>query len=243
MAGGSPALRSVVVAIAIPVLTMAGSVAVDFATSVPNSVTWWLVVGLVTVALGVLAAMSATGPEPRPPRPGQPPARSRGPSKGRAAITGLLVCAAVVGALIPGARYAYGWISGDEDGVDRLAEPVSASAGLLAVTVGKVEVTAHFTKVTMTVANDYPDTITLPLYRNAQLTAGTTTIEGDPFRSNRWTDSVPPKQSRTGTVVFGEPLDPAASTATVTFTTIFGNTGLRGPRSLAVEDVPLTPVR
>ncbi|WP_158840465.1 hypothetical protein [Saccharothrix deserti] len=256
MSGGSPAFRSAVVAVLTPVIGTAVAVAINFATAVPDSVTLWLVVGGLTVVAAVLTATTATDtPSPRHagpptgapfgapnrasgwPPPNQPRQRSSG--RGRAALIGLAVCAVVVAIVVPGARFAYGWITGNETGVERLAESRSASAGALALTVDGVEVTSHFTKVTMTVRNDYDTSVTLPVFGYSQLTSGAVTVEGEPFRS-RWPDTVPPGQSRTGTITFGEPLPDSATSVTVTFTTVFG--ALHGPDSLSVEDVPLRPV-
>jgi hypothetical protein len=244
MSGGSPALRSAVVAVLTPVIGTGVAVAINFATAVPDSVTLWLVVGGLTVVAAVLTASTAATP-PRPAAPpfgsprrphGPPPPRSSG--RGRAALIGLVVCTAVVAVVVPGARFAYGWITGNETGVQRLAEPRSATAGELTLTVDGIEVTAHFTMVTMTVRNDYASSAKLPIFGNSQLTSGTVTVEGEPFRS-RWPDTVPPGQSRTGTITFAEPLPDSATSVTVTFTTIFGVLG--GPAALSVEDVPLLP--
>jgi hypothetical protein len=236
MAGGNPALRSTVVAVLTPVVGTAVAVAVNFATSVPDNVVLWAAVGLLTIVLSVLAAMSA-GQSPPPPGTRQ---RTPGPSKGRAALIGFAVCLVIVAVLVPGARYAYGWVTGNETGVNRLAEPRSVTAGRLTLSVDRVEVTSHFTKVTMTVTNGYERTVNLPVFGYSQLTSGTVTAEGEPFRS-KWNTDVPPDQSRTGTVVFGEPLEPSATSVTVTFTVVFGVGEPGGPNALAVKDVPLKP--
>ncbi|NGY64327.1 hypothetical protein G7043_35975 [Lentzea sp. NEAU-D13] len=236
MAGGSPALRSTVVAVLTPVIGTAVAVVVNFATTVPDNVLLWVAVGVLTLVLSVLAAMSA-GQAPPPPGTRQ---RTRGPSKGRAALIGFAVCLVIVAVLVPGARYAYGWVTGNETGVDRLAEPRSVTAGRLTMSVDRVEVTSHFTKVTMTVTNGYEMTVNLPVFGYSQLTSGTLTAEGEPFRS-KWNTDIPPDQSRTGTIAFSEPLEPAATSVTVTFTHVFGAGEPGAPNSLAVRDVPLKP--
>jgi hypothetical protein len=92
----------------------------------------------------------------------------------------------------------------------------------------------------MTVTNGYERSVILLVSRYSQLTSGTVTAEGEPLRS-KWDTEVPPDQSRAGTVVFGQPLEPSATSVTVAFTMVIGVDERGGPNALAVKDVPLKP--
>ena len=67
-----------------------------------------------------------------------------------------------------------------------------------------------------------------------------TSLGGDPFRSS-WNQTIAPGQTRRGTLVFPGHLDPAGTTATLSFATVFEQ-GFDGPSSIVVGGLELAPV-
>jgi hypothetical protein len=168
--------------------------------------------------------------QPRPPRP--PPARV---PVFLAILVLLLVCGGGAGALAVGAQYVGGWVTGDEDGVDVLAAEKSAKAGPLTLTVHRVRLTAHFTRVEMSAANSGDTSLTLPIFGYCQVTVqGGRTLEGDSFRSD-WPQTVPAEGLVRGTVNFGR-LPDRTTRMSVSFTTVFGP----GANSVTIRDITLT---
>jgi hypothetical protein len=232
----------VVAALPTYIVSTALAVAINFATdSWRSSTVWFAVGGLVLLSAG-LAALSAGGGGADPgyhPRPGYSPgysspapSGSRGGGRAVAAIIVILLLVASVFAV----RFAFGYVTGREPGVDRLVKPVSARNGALTLTVDKVEVTRHFTRVEMSAKNTGRDALSLPVFSNAQLTAGRQTKSGDAFASD-WPDNVPPGSTVSGVVVFRMVVGPTTTRASVSFATIFGSLSTRG--SVVIKSVPL----
>lgn len=178
-----------------------------------------------------------------PPPPGRadyPPARPR-PARSRmpavlAVLVLLLVCGGGGGAIAYGAQYAGGWLTGDENGPDILAEEASAVEGDLTLTVHRVRRTAHYTRVEVSAANHGSKSLRLPVFGSCQLTAaGGATVAGDDLHSD-WADTVPAGGLVRGTIAFGR-LPAGVSTVSLSFTHIFGRSG----GSITVEDIRLTP--
>ena len=179
-------------------------------------------------------ATAPTGVVPPPPRRG-----------GVSVLVGVLVAVLVIG--IGGVAVTYavatvsGFITGNQVGVDRLESPVAVDSGGIVTTVERVEHTADFTRVELTVRNDLANTITLPVYGNATLSAEDgTTLEADAFRSS-WSDTIPPGQLRRGTIVFNGHLPDAGIIATLSFATVFEQ-GFTGPASIVVPGLPIAPL-
>jgi hypothetical protein len=144
----------------------------------------------------------------------------------------LLLCGGGAAAATYGVGFLGGFITGDERGTDVLAQPGTATEGPLTLTVTGVEQTRHFTRVHLTAANSGEDTLSLPVFGYTQLTGGRTTLTGDPSRSD-WPIQVPAGSEVSGTVVFSGHLPAGTTSASLTFTTIFGS--LRaGGRSIKV---------
>lgn len=165
-------------------------------------------------------------------RPGQP----RGVGAGL--VVGLVVLL-FVGGLAYGVTYAVGLITGREDGVERLAAPVTGRAGALRVRVEEVEVGRRFTQVRLTATNSAAFPVTIPLFGNCQLVEPkrvalpakvgfTTSVLDIP------TGSIP----ITNEIVFtGTPSD-ARTSLTLTCSTLYWQ-GFDQPRSLQVKGIAL----
>lgn len=186
-----------------------------------------------TVPPGAARPTAPTGVVPPPPR------------RGVGVLTGVLVAVLVIGGGGALATYAIatvtGFVTGNQAGTDRLENgPVAVDSGGVVTAVERVEHTADFTRVELTVRNDLANTITLPLYGNATLSAEDgTTLEADAFRSS-WSDTIPPGQLRRGTIVFSGHLSETGTTATLSFATVFEQ-GFTGPQSISVPGLALAP--
>lgn len=138
-----------------------------------------------------------------------------------------------------GGWYVTSWLIGTESGPDVLVRPVSTTQGPLTITVERVEVTRHLTKVGVTAINSGKDSITLPLFGNCQLNAGGATMGADPFRS-RWNQDVPAGNRSKGTIVFsGNPAE-GATTASLSFSHTYGSFALD---SITVSGIELAAGR
>lgn len=248
---------------------VAAGVVIQFATDWTGIGTW-LAAPLTGMAASLVAIMKdvlTKEPEPEPaPAPAAPPVggaapnprgqggATAGPSTGVvppprrggvSVLVGVLVAVLVIG--VGGVLVTYavatvsGFVTGNQVGVDRLQNgPVAVDSGGVVTTVERVEHTADFTRVELTVRNDLGNTITLPLYGNATLSAEDgTTLEADPFRSS-WSESIAPGQLRRGTIVFGGHLPDAGTTATLAFGTVFEQ-GFTGPQTIAVPGLSIAP--
>jgi hypothetical protein len=210
-------------------------------------------VPVTAVVFGVIAALATAHVERAVPdtpsgSSGQPPAPAPRP-RGRAGVSlpvGILVTVLVLAvggwAVAAGTRYAVGWITGNEDGPNRLVQPVSGGSRGVALTVTDVWHTPHFTRVAASVDNGLRNSISLPLFQNCTLRgADGTTLQADPFRSSTWAESVPAGvKGQAGTIVFPGHLPNAVATASLSFATVF-EAGFDGPRSLSVSGLRLRP--
>jgi hypothetical protein len=176
------------------------------------------------------AATYPPGPYPVGPTPRTTPAVR--PKPGRAARSALIAILVVLVAcggggfvVTAGVRYAVSWVTGREDGTDRLVEPVSGRAGALGVTVERVVYTAHFTRVDLVVRNEGSAAASLPLFGNCVFAGSDgTTLEADAFRS-QWSETVPPGGTQRGTVTFGGKLPDGVVRASLSFSHVFGPGG------------------
>jgi hypothetical protein len=123
-----------------------------------------------------------------------------------------------------GIRYAVGMVTGNEDqvGQERMASSPAPSdkSGKVTVTVTSIVNTAHFTRVELTVSNQESQPATLSLFRNCVFTAGETTLQADPFKSD-WVEDVPPGSVQRGRVIFPGHVPDSASTAQFSFLRVF----------------------
>jgi hypothetical protein len=122
-------------------------------------------------------------------------------------------------------QYAGGYVTGNEQGTERLAQRSSGTSGDLALEVTSVVVSSHFTRVTLTARNAGAVTITLPVYDNVLLiSASGRTLQADTFRS-KWPENVPPGHEVSGTIVFPHDLGDGAVVASLSFARVFGTQG------------------
>jgi hypothetical protein len=235
----------VVVALLTQLLGIGLNTLLVFVTHRTHGATQWLATNALTVVFAVIVAVvqaargnprpqpSGTGPtgyQRPPPQLGYPGYGAPPRRRGTPVVSALLVVLLVVGvggyAVTQGARYAVGYISGNESGPDWLARPASATSGQLTLTVDHVYYTRHFTRVEADVQNRGSETISLPVYGYCILTgADGSTLEADAFRSD-WSETIPPGvPHHRGTVVFRGKLPGAATSATFSFTQVFGRLG------------------
>jgi hypothetical protein len=144
-------------------------------------------------------------------------------------------------ALTLGIRYAVGYATGNETGVDRMVgAPRSGASNGLELTVESVVETDHFTIVGVAARNRSNAAATLPLFGNCLLQGGDgTTLEADSFRS-KWSQELPPGSFQRSTIVFPGHLPKTVHKARLSFSTIFGPIVLEGgPASLVVPNIRL----
>jgi hypothetical protein len=179
-------------------------------------------------------------PPPRR-RPVPTDRRRRGTPVAVAVVVVLLVMGVGGWGLAQGVRHVAGWVSGDEEGTERLAAPVSVTDQGLTLSVDSVVHTPRFTRVGILVTNGLANTVTLPVSGNAHLSAeGGRTIEGDGFRSD-FSDTLPPGAVRDGILVFPGHLSEGPTVATLSFATVFEQ-GFDGPDSLSLPGIQLSAV-
>jgi hypothetical protein len=177
---------------------------------------------------------------PPPTAPGQPAARRRGAPLLVAALVLLVLCGGGAAGATYGVKFLGGLITGDERGTDLLVRPATGTAGTLTLTVDKVEQTRHFTRVHLQGRNTGEEIPKL-VAGFCQLTGGGTTKKPDAFKSD-WPEDVPPgREGVAGWLVFEGHLPPGTTSASLTFTVIFGS--VRGGRSITVADIPLRAQR
>lgn len=244
--------RTILIGVVGSTIPLIGNVVASLVSAWSPAVSW-VAVPVTAVVFGVIATFATahverTVPDP----PAGPPAPSSAPpprAPGRAGVSlpvGILVTALVLAAggwaVAAGTRYAVGWITGNEDGPNRLVEPVSGGSSGVRLTVTEVRHTQHFTRVTASVDNGLRNSITLPLFQNCTLRgADGTTLQADPFRSSAWAESVAAgAKGQAGTIVFPGHLPNGVATASLSFATVFV-AGFDGPRSLTVSGLKLRP--
>jgi hypothetical protein len=170
-------------------------------------------------------------PRPPAPRPARRPGRL---------VAALLALAVVGGAIAYGGSYVIGWFTGVEPGVQRLAEPVSGSAGALNVHVDEVEVSSHYTRVRLTATNSAAFPVTIPMFGNCQLLEpGQVALPPKTGFVTSTIDVPPGSVPVTTEVVFtGTPRDTATSLS-LACSNLFWQ-GFGQPGSLTVKEIALT---
>jgi hypothetical protein len=241
-------------------LVLGGAALAAFLTDWSGRLAWLVapVVG-VAVAMGKIllgeagrarsATPPASPPAAPPPQqwtyPGPPPlprpVRRRGTPIGVAILVVLLVVGGGGWAVAQGVRYATGYLTGNETGVERLVQSASVTDQGLTLAVDSVVQTAHFTRVGIVVTNGLGNTVTLPLFNNAYLSSGDgVSLEADAFRSD-FGDTLAPGAVRRGTIVFvGHPPEGPTSVS-FSFASVFEQ-GFDGPDSLTAAGITLRAV-
>lgn len=204
----------------------------------------WFVGPAVTVVAAMLAAVvqaHASRTEQttwRDPSHRTPPAPPRGAPLPVALLAIVLVIGVGGWALATGARFAYGWISGNESGTERLVAPAQGEASGVVLTVTSVTQTRHFTRLEVTARNRGGQSVSLPLFENCVLTSGDgTTIKADNFRSD-WSDTLAPGTRQRGVIVFTGHLPDRARRARMSIPHVFA----LGGGALTVSDIRLRRV-
>jgi hypothetical protein len=162
----------------------------------------------------------------------------------RGLLVGLVILALVGGGIAYAASYLVGRITGNEpSAVQRLAKPVSGSAGALRVRIDEVGVSDNYTQVRLTATNraDFP--VTIPLFNNCQLAeAGQDALEAKTGFVTSVIEVPPGSIPITKRIVFsGTPSD-AATSLTLACSTLFWQ-GFGQPQSLQVKRIALTETR
>ncbi len=264
---GTRLVGAVLAAMVVFVVSNAAATVIGMAADQWRNPVWWVaaaVVTFVTALVGVLlpggrladdapdtrlpAPTSAGGPPPyggaTPPYGGAIPpygaAVGRRPRRTVSVVAALAVviglCGAGTAGGVFGARYLLGWATGSETGEQRLVEQVSDTAGPLRLTVNEVEVTRHYTKVDLSVANSGA--------RSLRLVKGFCTLtfgDGSTATANTflgsWPEEVPPGTTVRGKLLFSANPGPAATSATLSFATVFG--GIDAPQSITLMNIPI----
>lgn len=232
----------------INVVGILGNSLASFLTELTPTWTWFitpltgLLVALVIEMLGYYR--KGQNAAKRPPAdydhgPGRRPAPRR--PLGVTVLLTLLLLGGGGWLVTAGASYAVGYFSGNENGVQRLENPVLAEAQGVRVTILGVQSTAHFTRVEILVNNGTSSSISLPLFQNAMLSGPDgATFDADSFRSN-WQPQIPPGGQRRGTLNFESQLPEDSTIVSLSFATVFVQ-GFDGPRSITVPNIPLRPM-
>ncbi|WP_458113499.1 hypothetical protein M1D88_05125 [Arthrobacter sp. R1-13] len=239
---------ALLVAAGINVVGILGNSLAAFLTELTPTWTWFITpfMGLL-VALGIEMLdyyRSVQGAPPGPsghPDPKLPVRPAPRMPVGVTVLVTLLVLGGGGWLVTAGVSYAVGYLSGNEDRVQRLESQVATEDQGVTVTILGVQSTAHFTRVEIRVRNGTSSSMSLPLFANAVLTAPDgTTFDADPFRSN-WQPRIPAGGQRKGTINFPDQLPGDATSISLSFGTVF-RPGFDGPRSIKVEYIPLRPL-
>lgn len=216
--------RIMLVAAAIELVGFAANAAITSLTDdSENDLVRWSLPALVAVGVAMAQAGADAGRGREPPeRAGR---RGRGTSLAVAIVVVVLVVGAGGLAVAVGARYAAGWLTGNQDPVaERLAEPASGSTGPVTVEVVAVQDTRDFTVVTVESTNTGVETVELFLGSDCVLSVpGGSMLHADglPFRS-------PPRLTVPGgatrqreQIVFVGHIGRGAETATLAFSRVW----------------------
>lgn len=232
--------KALVLAGVVQVIGLVGNALGTFFSSLGTAWLRWLLPNVLSVAIAMAGALvtklvESSEPTEQPVAGPTPVARSRGgPS-----LAGLLAVVLALGAgglaVTAGVRYAAGYFSGVEDGVDRLVgSPPTGGNRNVRLAVNHVFETDHFTRVDVTVVNRGQQTQSLPLFGWCSLVGSDgVALEADSFKS-QWTEQVAPGVLQRGTITFPGHLAPDVSSATLNFTFGFSplkvaGIKLRGP--------------
>jgi pSer/pThr/pTyr-binding forkhead associated (FHA) protein len=234
-------VKVMVVAAVVEGLGLAANAIAAFVADHVGGVTRWLAAPAVAlIAAMVTALIQAVSKEPAASSTSTT-ATAGTRRRGTPAAVAILVVLAVVGvggfAVAAGFQYAAGYITGKESGEDRLVQSVTRSGSGLTATVVHVTYTSHFTRVELTVRNTTRTSLSLPLFGFCTFTGSDgTTLEVDSFRS-QWPDTVPPGAFQRGTITFKGQLPDNLTTASLSFSQVFGP----GGKALTISGIKLKP--
>ena len=220
----------------------ANSIAAFVADHAGGLVRWLAPPALALITAMVVAVVQAVSKEPAAPTTSTTRTTAAvGRRRGTPAAAAILVVLIVVGiggfAAAAGVQYAAGYITGKESGENRLVAPVTKTGSGLVVTVQSVLYTAHFTRVELTVRNTSQTSLSLPLFGFCTFTGSDgTTLQADAFRS-QWADTIPPGALQRGTITFKDHLPDTQTTASLSFSQVFGP----GGTSITVSGIKLKP--
>ncbi|GAA1288159.1 hypothetical protein Psi02_71810 [Planotetraspora silvatica] len=226
--GGGRFARAILFSIIATVVGIALDAAISFAgKDWTNPVGLGLVVGLVAITGVITVVQGDGGSPPSAPSdqirwpPASPQKRSRGMPAFAAVLLVIALCGGGAAAVALGVRYVGGYVTGDETGTNVLRAQKTTTSGSLTLTVRRILVTSHFTRVELSARNRGSESLSLPVYGYSQLSAADgTTLSGDPFRS-RWPTAVPPGVRVDGVVVFPGHLPSDTKRASFSFTHVF----------------------
>jgi len=250
--------RTVLIAGLCALIPLGGNVVASFLTVWTGGRSWLVVPGVgVTVAMvtALVQAYSARQPQPATPYPDSWPGaaqpRPRAPARrGTPLPAAILIAVLAIGlggwGVAMGARYAVGYVTGNESGTEQLKRPARGTADGLTLTVESVQRTAHFTRVKIA-ARSTTDAFTFRLFLHGCVLRGAdgSTIEADMFRS-RWTEELSPRSLQRGTVTFKGHLPGSVKRAELSFNDLFSFPAQfpspgPGPSSITVRDIRLRP--
>lgn len=206
---------------------------------------WWLAGAALALVVSVAQALIGSHVETRWTGPtrgrGQELPARKPKSRGTPVwvAVAVLVALGLVGTLLTfGARYAIGYATGDEPGVDRLATPVTVNAEGLEVTVETFEETRHFTRLKVRVHNGTSLSQRISLFENCALVGGDgTALEVSQLRSD-WTDETNPGVTVGNVLIFKGHLPNGVRRAQLQFNNVFA-LGTDGPDRVTVSGIEL----
>lgn len=226
---------AVLIVLAIEAAGLTAVTVISYLTENTAGLLRWVLPAVVAFGFAMIKVLvDLAKAEPPRRRPADPRSNHRrGRSVGVVMI--ILVLLAGSGILVGvGARTAYGWLTGKQDGVQRLAEPAQNSESGLGLEVSEVIVSADFTRVTVAVTNDTENTVVLPLFHNCLLTTADTTLQASTLPTRgRWSDTVPVGTRTRGVIVFDGPLPEGVDEAQLSFATVYRH-GFDGPDSMSI---------
>lgn len=236
--------RTLAVAALIEIVLLAGNAVITSAAGWTGLGSWLSVplLGVLAAGVDVLKQKSASEASPTG-RPQAPAARHQPTMMPAAALLiGVLVMGGGGLAAMTGVRFISGYITGNEDGVERLLETAEVTAKGLRMTVTSVKQTTHFTRVELVAESSISHSLEVRLHGGNCLisSADGTAIEADAGRS-RWSSGIAPGTTRRGTITFQEHLPNTQTTASLSFNHIFGF-GFEGPDSITVPNIQLRSV-
>lgn len=230
--------RTVLVAGLTALIPLIGNVVASFLTEWTGALSWLVVPAVAVVGAMITAVIEAYGSAAGPVTEPSTPRGRNGTPLGVALLVALPVVGLGGWAVTEGVRYGVGYITGNESGTDRLAEPALVGKEGLTLTVEGVIYTDHFTRVELVASNETGNSLSLPLTGFCSLVGDDgTTLDADSFKS-QWSETLAPGSRQRGTVTFNGHLPDSVTEASLHFSTVFTQ-GFEGPDSISVPGIRL----